>query len=57
MAALYDLPFYSASNETELVDVLPQLFAPHTKAVILEVTTPRLENDKVLKDYFKAMRS
>jgi len=57
MAALYDLPFYSAADESELASILPQVFAPHTKAVILEVTTPRLENDKVLKDYFKAMRS
>jgi len=57
MAALYDLPFYSAADESELASILPQVFSPHTKAVILEVITPRLENDKVLKDYFKAMRS
>jgi len=56
MAALYNLPFYSAGNEVDLKTILPQVFSPHTKAVILEVTTPRLENDKVLKDYFTYLR-
>jgi len=56
MAALYNLPFYSAANESELMNILPQFYEPHDKTVILEVCTPRLENDKVLKNYFNALR-
>ena len=57
MASLYELPFYSASSEEELIAILPQFYAPHSKAVILEVNTPRLENDKVLKGYFREMKN
>jgi 2-succinyl-5-enolpyruvyl-6-hydroxy-3-cyclohexene-1-carboxylate synthase len=56
MATLYDLPFYSANSEEELIAILPLFYAPHSKAVILEVNTPRLENDKVLKGYFSAIK-
>lgn len=56
MASLYDLPFYRASSEDELWAILPQFYAPHSKTVILEVNTPRLENDKVLKGYFSAIK-
>ena len=56
MASLYELPFYRASSEEELIAILPQFYAPHSKTVILEVSTPRLENDKVLKEYFSAMK-
>ena len=56
IALLYQLPFYRANNENELKTILPQVFMPHEKAVILEVNTPRLENDKVLRAYFNEMR-
>ncbi len=56
MASLYELPFYSASSEEELISILPQFYATHNKVVILEVNTPRLENDQVLKGYFREMK-
>lgn len=57
MASLYELAFYSASSEEDLIAILPQFYAPHSKAVILEINTPRLENDKVLKEYFREMKN
>jgi 2-succinyl-5-enolpyruvyl-6-hydroxy-3-cyclohexene-1-carboxylate synthase len=56
VASLYELPFYRASSEEELIAILPQFYAPHSKTVILEINTPRLENDKVLKGYFREMK-
>lgn len=56
VAALYELPFYSVNNGNELKEILPKVYAPHSKTVILEINTPRFENDKVLKEYFKSIR-
>jgi 2-succinyl-5-enolpyruvyl-6-hydroxy-3-cyclohexene-1-carboxylate synthase len=56
VANLYNLPFYRANNAAELADALPKIYAQHLKPVIIEVNTPRLENDKVLKAYFSAIR-
>ncbi len=56
MAELYDLPFYRAANAEELKDILPRFFAPHAKAAVLEICTPRTENDVVLRGYFGELR-
>ncbi|MFZ4457176.1 MAG: 2-succinyl-5-enolpyruvyl-6-hydroxy-3-cyclohexene-1-carboxylic-acid synthase [Bacteroidales bacterium] len=56
VATLYNLPFYRANNAEELAAISPKIYAPHSKPVIIEVNTPRLENDKVLKAYFSAIR-
>lgn len=49
----FNLEYIAAQNETELAEVLQTFYHPSSKAKILEVFTPRILNDKVLKDYFK----
>ncbi len=56
IARLYDLPFYRATNAGELELALTDFYAPHTKPAILEVTTPRVVNDEVLRKYFAAIK-
>ncbi|MDD2798645.1 MAG: 2-succinyl-5-enolpyruvyl-6-hydroxy-3-cyclohexene-1-carboxylic-acid synthase [Bacteroidales bacterium] len=56
VANLYNLPFYRSNNAEELAAILPKIYESHDKPVIIEVNTPRLENDKVLKAYFSAIR-
>ncbi len=56
VAKLYDLPFYRVTNAEELELILPKFYTPHTKPAILEVSTPRVVNDEVLRKYFAAMR-
>ena len=56
VANLYNLPFYRANNTEELANVLPKIYESHDKPVIVEVNTPRLENNKVLKAYFNSIR-
>jgi 2-succinyl-5-enolpyruvyl-6-hydroxy-3-cyclohexene-1-carboxylate synthase len=55
IAQLYKLPFYQATDESTLKVGLTWLYAQENCAV-LEVITPRLENDKILKEYFKTIK-
>lgn len=52
LAAMYDLPYFCAADEVSLQDGLTWLFA-NEHCSILEVMTPRTENDAILRDYFK----
>ena len=52
LAEAYSFDFYSVTSEEELKSKLPQFFASPHKA-IMEVVTPRTENDKILRNYFK----
>lgn len=54
VAQMYGLPYFAAHNEEELEAGLKTLFSSsENKPVILEVFTPRLQNDRVLKNYFR----
>lgn len=44
--------YFRAGDETSLRNVLPQFFRSTVKS-ILEIETPRTENDKILRNYFK----
>lgn len=55
IAQMYGIHYISASDETELKQGLEELYS-HPDCCILEVFTPRLENDKILKDFFKYIR-
>ena len=55
LAAMYSIPFQSASDARSLSDGLAWLYTQSNSA-ILEVNTPRLENSIVLKDYFEFIR-
>lgn len=52
----FGLNYYSAHNEAELAEGLVALYAS-TGCSILEVFTPRLENDLVLHRYFAALKN
>ncbi len=52
LAKLYDLNYYCATDETELTEVLTDFWSNNNKASLLEIQTPTLINDTVLKDYF-----
>ena len=53
LAETYSFDFYSATTEEELKTLLPEFFASTNRA-IMEVVTPRTQNDIILRNYFKA---
>jgi 2-succinyl-5-enolpyruvyl-6-hydroxy-3-cyclohexene-1-carboxylate synthase len=55
LAAMYNIPFQSASDAQSLTDGLNWLYEQEG-CTILEVNTPRLENSPVLKAYFEFIR-
>jgi 2-succinyl-5-enolpyruvyl-6-hydroxy-3-cyclohexene-1-carboxylate synthase len=52
-AEKFDLEYLTAHNEQELSERLLTFYHSSSSAKILEVFTPRLLNDRVLKDYFQ----
>lgn len=52
-AKQYGLEYLSATNESEFKNTLTQFMDYKEGAMILEVFTPRFENDKILKNYFE----
>ena len=57
LALAYGFGYACANNEDELHERLETFFSDHTKPSILEVFTPRTENDKYLLDYFEYLKS
>lgn len=56
LAAAYGIEYLRASDKEGLEEALKKLYSKENyRPMILEVFTPRFENDKVLKDYFKAI--
>jgi 2-succinyl-5-enolpyruvyl-6-hydroxy-3-cyclohexene-1-carboxylate synthase len=55
LAKMYGFSYHTASNETELRMQLDAIEQEKTKAQLLEVFTPMLENDKILLQYFKEL--
>jgi 2-succinyl-5-enolpyruvyl-6-hydroxy-3-cyclohexene-1-carboxylate synthase len=55
LAKMYRLDYITASDDDSLKKGLTELYKQNDKPVILEVFTPTRENDKLLKDYFKAL--
>ena len=53
LAETYSFDFYSATTEEELKTLLPEFFVSTNRA-IMEVVTPRTQNDIILRNYFKA---
>ena len=58
VAKQYNLNYYHASNKKELEDILVSFFTTedNNRPSLLEVFTPRLANDSVLKNYFEALK-
>ena len=52
VAKMYGLSYYAASSSKELANVLLEFYNEKNQASILEIFTPRKENDKILKAWF-----
>ena len=52
LAQMYDFDYKKATNKKELTKQLKSFYSDGEKPRILEVFTPRKENDKILLDYF-----
>ncbi|WP_422859740.1 2-succinyl-5-enolpyruvyl-6-hydroxy-3-cyclohexene-1-carboxylic-acid synthase [Flagellimonas sp. S174] len=52
LAKMYGIDYTKATDEKELQNRLESFYSVSEKPKILEVFTPRLENDKILLDYF-----
>ena len=52
VAKMYGLSYDQASSSEELENVLLEFYQEKNQVAILEVFTPRTENDKVLKTWF-----
>ncbi|GLB49163.1 2-succinyl-5-enolpyruvyl-6-hydroxy-3-cyclohexene-1-carboxylic-acid synthase [Neptunitalea lumnitzerae] len=60
LAAMYGFEYVSASSKDEVVTQLTTVYDNvnnRNKPVILEIFTPRLENDEILISYFKYLRN
>lgn len=53
----HGVEYASCHGETDLAKQIDWLLSSdHKSAVVLEVFTPRLENDQILKDYFQSLK-
>ncbi|WP_140486004.1 2-succinyl-5-enolpyruvyl-6-hydroxy-3-cyclohexene-1-carboxylic-acid synthase [Flavobacterium sp. GSA192] len=55
LAKMYGLYYFTATDVPSLEGSLKQFYAQNSKAVILEIFTPTVENDAVLKQFFKEL--
>ena len=55
LAKMYQLDYFSASDEKTLDKGLKSLYNQNGKPAILEVFTPTRENDKILNQYFREL--
>jgi len=55
LAKMYLFDYTTASDEVSLKEGLAKLYKQNDKPMILEIFTPTRENDKLLRDYFKAL--
>jgi 2-succinyl-5-enolpyruvyl-6-hydroxy-3-cyclohexene-1-carboxylate synthase len=59
IAKQFDINYHKVSNTKELEDELEQFFKieDNNRPSLLEVFTPRLSNDTILKAYFKVLKA
>lgn len=57
IAKAFSIPYYSVGNEKELISILPDFWNDQAdkRPAILEIFTPRIENARILKAYFKSL--
>lgn len=53
LCKMYHIAYSSAKNSDELQSNLEKLFADNNQPMLLEVFTPTIENNKILKDFFE----
>ena len=52
---MYGITYLQAENKESLTEGLKILFSDHENPILLEVFTPRMLNDTILKDYFNTL--
>ncbi len=55
LATMYDFEYCYASDETSLANSLKTFYMQNDKPSILEIFTPRKQNDKILLQYFREL--
>ena len=56
LCEMFNFQYHCATNESELESSISEFYAESKQPKLLEVTTPRLENDKILKAYFNNLK-
>lgn len=58
IARNFNVPYYYASDQKELEEVLPQFYKPqaNNRPAILEINTPNKKNADILKSYFEFLK-
>ena len=56
LCKMFGLSYFSAENEKDLKAAQNDFYAETTKPSLLEIKTPRLENDRILLSYFDYIR-
>ncbi|WP_033958023.1 2-succinyl-5-enolpyruvyl-6-hydroxy-3-cyclohexene-1-carboxylic-acid synthase [Psychroserpens jangbogonensis] len=56
LSDMYSFEYNKASNETELSELLKDFFNESNSPKLLEIFTPRTENDSILIDYFNYIK-
>lgn len=57
LAIHYGLEYIKVSDDRTLDRVLDNLFQPSKKPILLEIDSQKIDNTKVLKDYFKFLKA
>ena len=55
LCKMYEFEYQKAQNESELNDCLKDFYADSNQPKLLEIITPRTQNDVILKSYFKSL--
>ncbi len=55
LAKAFDLCYFKAGNETELISQLPDFYRENDRPALLEIFTTQVENAQILKEYFGFM--
>ena len=56
MAETYGIPYFTCADESGLKSVLTKFLQPSQSPVILEIKTPRMQNGRILRNYFENLK-
>ena len=56
LCSMYGFDYVSAENQEQVNQELPAFFERNDKPQLIEIFTPRLENDKILLNYFRFLK-
>ncbi|MDO9260998.1 MAG: 2-succinyl-5-enolpyruvyl-6-hydroxy-3-cyclohexene-1-carboxylic-acid synthase [Flavobacteriaceae bacterium] len=55
LCKMYEFEYHKAENESELKQCLADFYSDANQPKLLEIITPRTQNDVILKSYFKSL--